>query len=66
MSAYDQYQDQIEDLEQIINNPEYQQLDREYKKNLIDDNESISKKVNRFLSNAQNPFTTDWTEELSV
>lgn len=66
LSAYDQYQDQIEDLEQIINNPEYQQLDREYKKNLIDDNESISKKVNRFLSNAQNPFTTDWTEELSV
>ena len=66
LSAYDQYQDQIEDLEQIINNPEYQQLDREYKKNLIDDNESISKKVNRFLSTAQNPFTTDWTEELSV
>jgi hypothetical protein len=57
LASYDQISDQIIQLQNVINDPTLQELDREYKRNYVSDSKGIVRKTIDFLSNGTNPFT---------
>lgn len=57
LASYDQISDQIIQLQNVINDPTLQELDREYKRNYVSDSKGIVQKTIDFLSNGTNPFT---------